>query len=217
MTTLIGITGRAGVGKDEVGRIIQELEPGWEIKKFAGKLKQICGILCGVDPIKFEDQEFKKQMSPFGMSYRELLQMVGTEGMRDTIDSDVWVKALFADFISTRWYFDYGERIMIPPKWIVTDVRFPNEADAIKERGGYLIKVCRGVNVTDNLWYDVYEYEKQKEFMYELQGIKSKKEHPSETAMDAYEGIDVYLDNNGTLEELEDKVKVILNQINNDK
>ena len=207
MTTLIGITGRAGVGKDEVGRIIQELEPGWEIKKFAGKLKQICGILCGVDPIKFEDQEFKKQMSPFGMTYRELLQKVGTEGMRDTIDSDVWVKALFAEFIE-----DQPNPILPPeePKWIVTDVRFPNEADAIKERGGYLIKVIRKEWVS---WKDEqsgYTYHTVKYDPFE-------KEHPSESAMDNYEGIDVYLDNNGTLEELEDKVKVILNQINNDK
>ena len=207
MTTLIGITGRAGVGKDEVGRIIQELEPGWEIKKFAGKLKQICGILCGVHPIKFEDQEFKKQMSPFGMSYRELLQMVGTEGMRDTIDSDVWVKALFAEFIE-----DQPNPILPPeePKWIVTDVRFPNEADAIKERGGYLIKVIRMEWVS---WKDEqsgYTYHTVKYDPFE-------KEHPSESAMDNYEGIDAYLDNNGTLEELEDKVKVILNQINNDK
>ena len=232
--TLIGITGRLGSGKDEVAKIIQRLEPGWEVKKFAGKLKQICGILAGVDPVKFEDQEFKKQMSPFGMTYRELLQKVGTEGMRNNIDKDVWVKALFADFIEQYTIdfskipedirddipkaIDYVENVLnislknkspnSSSKWIITDVRFPNEADAIKERGGYLISVSRKKFVS---WRD------------EETGITfhsltfSPFDHPSETAMDDYEGIDVYIDNNGTLEELEEKVKSILNTINNDK
>ena len=29
------------------------------------------------------------------------------------------------------------------PNWIITDVRFPNEADAIKGRGGIIIRVNR--------------------------------------------------------------------------
>lgn len=34
---------------------------GWEIKKFAGKLKQIASLLTGISTEKFEDQEFKKK------------------------------------------------------------------------------------------------------------------------------------------------------------
>jgi hypothetical protein len=78
---IIGINGYSGSGKDEVGKIIQNLtspeivdyatfEYGewipmkgvskWQIKKFAGKLKQVCSILTGIPIEKFEDQEFKK-------------------------------------------------------------------------------------------------------------------------------------------------------------
>jgi len=83
---LIGINGYAGVGKDTIGTIIQYLncknvgnvsieeacknykdhqwwleeQSEWDIKKFAGKLKDIASILTAIPIEKFEDQEFKK-------------------------------------------------------------------------------------------------------------------------------------------------------------
>jgi hypothetical protein len=81
---IIGISGYSGSGKDTVGRIIQYLhcdfqedvavevaihpdndwlleeQSGWEIKKWAGKLKQVASLLTGIPIHKFEDQEFKK-------------------------------------------------------------------------------------------------------------------------------------------------------------
>ena len=133
-TTLIGITGKIGSGKDTVGSIIQYLtsESGnqnssrhrtyeeflsngggsalrnfdqhyvsdWEIKKFAGKLKQIAYILTGFSIEMFEDQEFKrKQMSEgWNMTYREFLQKLGTEAMRNGLHTNVWCNALFSDY-----------------------------------------------------------------------------------------------------------------------
>mgnify|MGYP002478018656 CR=1 FL=1 len=62
---IIGINGKIGAGKDTVGTIIQGLlltnkNQSSDIKKFAGKLKQIASILTGIPVKKFEDQEFKK-------------------------------------------------------------------------------------------------------------------------------------------------------------
>lgn len=83
---IIGINGYAGSGKDTVGTIIQYLNcpqlqdtpiedilsdkqkydhkleyySDWEIKKWAGKLKQVASIILGVHFSRFEDQEFKK-------------------------------------------------------------------------------------------------------------------------------------------------------------
>ena len=62
---IIGINGKIGAGKDTVGTIIQGLlltskKKSFEIKKFAGKMKQIASLLTGIPVVKFEDQEFKE-------------------------------------------------------------------------------------------------------------------------------------------------------------
>lgn len=108
MISLIGINGYMGAGKDTVGRIIQFLvarsnvkDPktllaydkqgisdntdytytsGWEIRKFAGKLKEIASILTGIPIEKFEDPEFKKktfkQLVEEGYLSQEVLELL---------------------------------------------------------------------------------------------------------------------------------------------
>lgn len=61
---------------------------------------------------------------------RQLLQIIGTEMFRDHINQDIWTE------LALMTYDD--EEVCI-----VTDVRFPNEAEAIKARGGKLIKIER--------------------------------------------------------------------------
>jgi hypothetical protein len=61
------------------------------------------------------------------------------------------------------------------PRWIITDVRFKNEAEAIVRRGGVLIRVNRPSDQTDN--------------------------HPSETDLDSY-NFGYVLNNTGSVEDL---------------
>lgn len=70
------------------------------------------------------------------------------------------------------------------PNWVISDVRFPNEAEAIKDRGGILIRVERNTGNTEI--------------------------HDSEIALDDYKDWNYVIDNNGTIEELIEKVKEIL-------
>jgi hypothetical protein len=166
---IIGISGYSGSGKDTVGAIIQyifankekplslpvekmvtdmdefglflESESEWEIKKFAGKLKDIASHLTGIDIEDFEDQEFKKTnlgrewwttcdegWQP--MTVREFLQKLGTDALRTGLHPNVWVNALMADYDEDS-------------NWVITDTRFPNEAMAIKEKGGIIIRIDR--------------------------------------------------------------------------
>lgn len=89
----------------------------------------------------------------------------------------------------------------IIPNWIITDVRFPNEAQAIKDRGGIVIRVNRFS-------------EEQKIALLKARAnrpnnaieLALKEEHPSETALDNYE-FDHVVENNGSIEELVDKIK----------
>ena len=221
---ILGISGRIGSGKDTVGNIIQMLaltnDPtvNWEIKKYAGKLKEIASILTGATLEQLEDQDFKKQEmgSEWGITYRELLQKLGTEAMRNGLHENVWVNALMADYGK---YINQatGEQVLIDdylyykngldskaeivtkqePNWIITDMRFPNEFDAIKSRGGITIRVNRPYSTTGG--NGIPATFSQTQF------------HPSETALDNHE-FDYVINNTSSMSDLILKVREILTQ-----
>ena len=204
---LIGISGRIGSGKDTVGNIINYLcwknsvEKGiadpqtytikdfidgrgretFEIKKFADKLKQRVALTWGIDRIKLEDRGFKNSIIPqLGITWRKIMQLEG-EKMRE-INKDYWVNALFSDY--SDFYnsmFSVRNGYKEPKnKWIITDVRFPNEVKAIKDRGGIVIRVNRNTSELSN--------------------------HESETALDNAK-FDYIIDNNSDIRSLIEKVK----------
>lgn len=169
----------------------------WEIKKFAAKLKQIASLLTGIPAEKFEDQEFKKQnMSSEwwstwcndgekAMTYRIFLQMLGTEAIRDHIHENAWVNALFADYYPCHPYIEDKDL----PHWIVTDVRFPNEAQTIVDYGGKMVRINR--------------HEVNKDYQ------EKTKKHASETSLDTWK-FDWTINNNGSIEDLTELVKRML-------
>ena len=86
------------------------------------------------------------------------------------------------------------------PNWIITDLRFPNELQAIKDRGGITIRVNRPVE----------NYPENHKFNGDTQSaIKIAHNHPSETALDNAT-FDYTIINDGSIEELIEKVKEIL-------
>lgn len=201
---LIGISGRMGSGKNTVASIINQITNNkFEEKAFAFKLKQIASILTGIEVSKFEDQEFKKTnlgeewSSPIlgedwqdvSMTVRELLQKLGTDCLRDNLHPNVHINALFSDYK----YENEESTYLNPyptieyPYWLITDLRFPNEFEAIKNRGGICIRVIRGVEKTPN----------------------SNLHHISETSLDNY-AFNYIIYNNGTIEELIEKVRKML-------
>lgn len=207
--SIIGISGRMGHGKNTVGDIIEKLcltnnGPKFEQKSFAGKLKQIASLLTGFDVEKFEDQEFKKNLldsewgtvqqiplnsiPPFAdmefnvlITVREFLQKLGTEAMRDGLHQNVWVNALMCDYRRPKMS-EYN-----PSNWIITDMRFPNEMEAVKERKGITIRITRPVKKSKT----------------------TPRLHPSETSLDKAE-FDYTIVNDSTIEELVKKVRQIL-------
>ena len=237
---IIAISGRIGSGKDTVGKIIQHLtsewadeefqdtdmldvRSNWKIKKFAGKLKQIASILTGIPAENFEDQEFKKlDMSPeWGMTYREFFQNLGTEAMRDGLHANVWMNALFADykeeFISGGIGNFHDPRPSYKsigfPNWIITDMRFLNELEAVKDRGGISIRVNRypkmlsSATSPDNI-KDI-PFNINNPIHKNLWEGECARQHSSETALDDAE-FDYVIDNNGTIEDFIEKVRELL-------
>ena len=151
----------------------------------------------------FEDVQFNELMS-----VRELLQKLGTEAMRDGLHVNTWVNALFADYTPIRetlggdgkWietdkdFLHFGERFTYP-NWIITDMRFPNEMEAVVERDGITIRVVRPHGYTNP---HTGEY-KEMPLSY----------HPSETSLDDAK-FNYEIINDGTIEDLVEKVKQIL-------
>lgn len=232
---IISLSGKMGSGKNTTANVIQYIidskESGFtlsesnyndyiknkhylkckfEQKSFAGKLKQIASMLTGATLEQLEDQDFKKlDIGPdWGMTYRELLQKLGTEAMRNGLHENVWVNALFADYKETiirsavpvraAGFIDHH----VYPNWIITDMRFPNEMDSVKAKGGITIRVNRpkakistGDSVTDFVLNETKNF-----------GIV---EHASETALDNH-NFDYIIENNSSIEDLISKVRQIL-------
>ncbi len=176
---------------------------------------------------EIEDKEYHNSLSIelVKPTVRQFLQQLGTETMRNNLHSHTWENALFSDYFETH-VFDKGNRF---PDWLITDVRYPNELDAIKIRHGIVIRVNRWIDkvVTRDEALDLFFQDKEV-FFIDDNGVESQvtdrkdcyiyskfatqlpdSTHTSETALDNAK-FDYVIENNSTLEELIEKVKTIL-------
>lgn len=212
MSNLIGIAGAIGSGKDTAALIIKNLmyesfkdsypvqissHPDvfndlgeWQIVKFAGALKKMATLFTGIPFEKFEDQEFKKShLGPEwdNMQVRVFLQKLGTEAVRDNLHRRAWLNAMFSNFKPRETSYEQGVTFLRHPNFICSDMRFRNEFDEIKSRGGLTIYLERGEESTST--------------------------HPSEVEMREFKPLcDLIVDNNGTFFALEQNLKIFLQQ-----
>jgi hypothetical protein len=149
---------------------------------------------------------WNKDLKPQKMTPRLLLQLLGTECGREIIHPNIWVNALFVDYKVIGDNLLEGEirkvrdEDLIYPNWIITDMRFPNELEAVKDRGGITIRVNRFMKTQKGM-------PKNRRGNYMVS--QPTDNHPSETALDNAE-FDYMIDNNGTIEELIEQVRQIL-------
>ena len=138
MAKWIGLTGYAQSGKDFTFGLIRKLYPFANKVSFADPLKR---ILIAADPYvdsantRLSDLLLKdsfesiKNKSP---EIRRLLQRLGTEGCRSHLGEDVWIRAALKCHAESECMIN-----------VVTDIRFHNEARAVKEHGGKVVLVRR--------------------------------------------------------------------------
>jgi hypothetical protein len=177
---LIATVGKARTGKDTFAEMLAEelfdiTQTKFTLMAYATEIKlrvqrdfdlsydQLWG-----DQKEVEDKRYPKPNSSAFWTGREILQSYGQ--FFRMIDSDFWVNNLF-NVIDEKEYSNV----------IITDVRHPNEAGPVKERGGYVIRVTSDRENKQN-----------------IHGAQ----HISETAMDDYEDIDFTVVNNQGLSEL---------------
>lgn len=171
---IVGISGKAGSGKDLVANIIQyhtsfgeyisfndfmNRKPTkggtpWEIKKFAGKLKSSIEH-------KFPNHFSEKLWETLGDEYRNevisFLEMTRREllineamSMR-AIHLNYWVEALMQDYREGGVCLGDVEQDKFP-SWLITDVRFTNELHSIYDKGGIVLRVERpGIEGIDSV------------------------------------------------------------------
>ncbi len=127
---LIGLSGKAGSGKDTVAKYLVE-KYGFEAEWFARPLKlYIGGAIFGLEYHQlWGKQEDKEKIDPrYGLSPRQILQMAGMK-LRE-IYPDIWVDKLFDNIVGL-------DRVVIP------DVRYVNEVEAIHRAGGEVWRIDR--------------------------------------------------------------------------
>lgn len=131
-------------------------------------------------------------------TYRTFLQELGTDVLRNWIPN-IHVNATFSAWKPTPvpvtkakisgWGGNKGGLAIQKeayPKWIITDMRFPNELIAIQQRGGITIRINRPDTAVGT--------------------------HLSEIALDDYQFFDEVIDNDGTMEDLYNKALIIVNK-----
>ncbi len=181
----IAIIGKKNAGKDALASALNRVEArpfDFERVAFADPMKEMLHVGFGIPhEILYGDAAAKEQVDPrFGVTYRHMLQTLGTEWGREHIHQDVWVIVALTETIP-RLEREKGYR-----DWVVTDVRFLNEARLLKEAGFTLVRITRPGSST---------------------GVSEN--HQSETEQDEIE-VDVTIDNSGTLEDLERAARLLV-------
>lgn len=177
VVSVVGLSGYAQAGKDTAATILKPY--GYSRRAFADNLRN---SLYALNPIinvgkmgirlnglidKYGYEQTKMKYTEF----RALLQRMGTEVGRDILGQNIWVDSVMNTL-------DEGN-------YVFTDCRFPNEAAAVKQYGGKMIRINRP-------------------------GFKPINNHPSETSLDNYD-FDAIIDNDGDIETFEKKLLAVVN------
>lgn len=177
---LIGFTGKARCGKDTAGDYLIKRH-NFTRYGFADPLKRACSEMFGVPINHFYDDEFKEEVIPFwGYSPRQMAQLLGTEGGRELFDKNIWVKRATQSFYDEAASEEFRGMVL-------TDVRFENEANWVRDNGGLLVHVWRN-------------------------GIKEVTAHSSEDGVEIKDN-DMVIENNDSLDFLYENVDISLAQL----
>jgi hypothetical protein len=176
----IGLSGWARSGKDTVADYLIE-KYGFTKASFAQPIRE---ALVRLNPKislgGFQQASLATAVRAFGwedlkdasIDVRPLMQRLGTEVGREMFGENFWVETAL-------------DRIPDGSKVVFSDVRYSNEANAVKELGGKIYRISRD-------------------------GVGPANEHASETALNDYD-FDDRIDNSGTVEELYGQIDKVIN------
>jgi hypothetical protein len=194
---IIGICGFIGSGKDTVADYLQNFHE-FRRESFASTLKDAVSSVFGWDRTLLEGRtkearEWREQIDAWWaerldmptLTPRWVLQYWGTEVCRKGFHDDIWIASLENKLRSSK------------DSVVISDCRFPNEIDSIRNAGGKIVWVKRG-ELPD--WYDT-AIQANRGHNWAIQDLKMQKIHASETAWVGTE-FDHVIDNNGSIDQL---------------
>jgi dephospho-CoA kinase len=141
---IVGFVGLIGSGKDTAASILVE-KRGFKKIAFADPLKDLVStifkwdrdLLAGVtqESRVWREQKDEYWSEKFGsdVTPRYMLQYIGTEVMRKTLNDKIWILSAIAT-IEKNPERDY----------VFTDIRFINEIEALRDIGAKIIRIKRG-------------------------------------------------------------------------
>lgn len=190
---IIGLGHRKRVGKDTLAELLVPRleERGYDvwIFAFAHDMKEAAADLFGVyglrGPQHYESnpEHREQELERIGKTPRQIWIEFGN-AMR-SIYPNIWIDRIRDQIEANRFYTKRD--IMQPTAWIITDVRYPNEAEAIKSWGGRLVKVTRN-SVPDS-------------------------DDVADCALMDFSGWDFHVRNDGTIEDLGRQADALLNHL----
>ena len=198
---IIGICGFIGSGKDTAADYLVNFH-GFRRESFAATLKDAVSNVFGWDREMLEgrtkeSREWRETEDTWwtarlGISItpRWVLQYWGTDVLRKNFHDDIWIASLENKLRTTK------------DNVVISDCRFPNEIRGLKEQGGKIVWIQRGITPH---WYSIAEQanrgdNKAREWL-GLNGI-----HASEYSW-AGTQFDTIVDNNNSIEHLYNQLK----------
>jgi hypothetical protein len=130
---IIGLTGYKGSGKDTAANFMWFL--GYKRFAFADNLKKICEIAFGLSHAQLHGNAKEIIDTRYNLTPRQIMQIVGTDLFKNRFPH-IWINAFKNTYIPGKCY-------------VITDVRFEDEAQCIKECGGKIICINRGLKRND--------------------------------------------------------------------
>lgn len=152
---IVGLAGKKRAGKDSIAHVLTS-EYGFAHDSFAAPIREFVEKLTedyssNVFSIDGDRETAIDWLG--GKSKRQLMQTLGTEWGRDMVSPTLWMDALWRRTGRATTSF---HRLLV-----ISDVRFDDEADFIRSKGGIIIHVVRpGLNGGDG---HVSEYGVHKE------------------------------------------------------
>jgi|SRR5690606_22968516 len=208
---IVGLLGFINSGK---GTVASQLVSEYNFRQdsFATGLKDACSVIFDwprhlLEGDTKESREWREIVDPWwseklnmpNFSPRLALQVIGTDALRNNFHEDIWFLTL-------------ENRIRKNPNQhvVISDVRFPNEIKFIQEKGGKLVRINRGPTP---VWYETA--------LLANRGNSLAKEAMTKTYSTAHfsewawvgSKIDYELNNDGTLESLNEQVRQVVNLI----